>query len=285
MNRPDLLKRTLDSISRDAVDKALYEVIISDNSDDLRTLELVNSYESVNITYFKNDVKGFYNSINTLLNANGDFLKLHNDYTTFLPGMFRQFVEDVNNQFDENSILLFTNGELSGSNISHTFNDFIKFSHFYTTWSSAFSINAKQLKATNHNRDELDEMFPHTSLLFNVSVSNYIVIDEIYFKNIQVEKKGGYNIFYNFGVLFLDMLEAERNRKRITTITYFLVKYKLLIQFLSPWYYKTVETSQGYTFDISNVRNHITSKYGLKGYVIVVSLSKFNKLLKLFHIR
>jgi len=288
MNRPNLLKQTLDSIVKDNVDKNSYEIVISDNSDNFETKELVGKYKDVDIRYFKNDVKGFYNSVSTLLHSNADFLKLHNDYTAFLPGAFKQFVKDVQSQFKHNSIFIFTNGELGGAKSFtsfNNFNDFIRYSSFYVTWSSAFSISSEQLYSIKHDKKDVDEMFPHTSLLFEVEAEEYVVNDKPYFENIQVEKKGGYNIFYNFGVLFLDMLEKQLTIGKIRTLTYYLVKYRLLVQFLSPWYYKTVETRQGYTFDISNVKNHIVKKYGIKGYVIMVLLSKTNKALKSLRIR
>mgnify|MGYP001351536500 CR=1 FL=1 len=285
MNRAELLKKTLDSIVFDGVNKDLYEVIISDNSENSETLDLVNGYSGVNIIYIRNDEKGFYNSINALIKSTGDFLKLHNDYTTFLPNEFNQFIEDVGFEYDKDTTVLFTNGELNKSSVVDNFNDFINHTSFYSTWSSAFSITSHQLSSVNHQKDDVDEMFPHTSLLFNLVANRYIINNHTYFKNTQVEKKGGYNIFYNFGVLFLDMLEREFLKGRISNRNFKIVKIKLLVKFLAPWYYKTVETKQGYTFDTSNVKQHITTKFGVIGYVLIVSLSKINRLLKLIGLR
>ncbi|MBN3132397.1 glycosyltransferase [Pectobacterium brasiliense] len=287
-NRSNYVKETVESILNDDVDKSEYEIVISDNSDNSDTENYAKELIMMgyNIVYYKNPEKGFYNSIKVLTLANGLFLKLQNDYSKFRCGGFRRLVDVVKLEIDEQPQIFFSNGSLGkwDKKEASSLNEFIRITTFQNTWSSAFSIWKNDLSKVSHTNKSVDSMFPHTSLLLNLSKERYIIDNNVYIDNIPVEKKGGYNIFYNFCILYLGMLEGKMCEGGITKKTYNIVKYRMLLDFIAPWYYRTILTDQGYTFDNANANENIRKKYGFSGLSYVFFLGYLNSFYKKFTI-
>ncbi|MDE5580430.1 MAG: glycosyltransferase family 2 protein [Treponemataceae bacterium] len=266
--RVEILKKTILSMLKENVDTSLYEICISDNSptDETKNMILECFSDKKNIIYKKTKCKGFYNSIEALKMGTGRFLKLHNDYSSFA-GTFSDFVKE-NENISDDSVVSFTNGNLTESrNIRkfNSFDEFINFIHYYSTWSSAFSILRKDFYKLLEQNIEIDKMFPHTSLLFDLqNKKNYIVNDRKYFNNQDVEKKGGYNLPETFGSRYLSMAEVLKNKKYITTNTLKKIKFKILT-FIADWYYKCKVYPNKYYFDYSGWQKIIESLYGKTG--------------------
>lgn len=281
------LKETLDSIVNDNVNPELYEIVISDNSDDNETKLLADQYLSagINVVYYKNSEKGFYNSIQALKLGNGDFLKLHNDYTKFKPGAFQSFVNMVEQNRNNKPQTLFTDGNLKKkvAIFSDGFDKFIRDSSYWNTWSSAFSIWKDDFDQLNTDKDFLDDQFPHTSLLFQLkNKKSFLVDDVMYFSNSVVSKKGGYNIFYNFCVIYIEMLQELNDFNVITKSTYNHIKNKLKREFIPRWYYLTVESSGDFSFDCTNVYKNIRKHYSVTDYAEIIMRVKVYKFYKAF---
>lgn len=287
-NRFNYVKETVESILNDDVDKSEYEIVISDNSDNSDTENYAKDLIMMgyNIIYYKNPEKGFYNSIKVLTLANGFFLKLQNDYSKFRRGRFRHLVDVVKLEIDEQPQIFFSNGSLGKweQKEASSLNEFVRITTFQNTWSSAFSIWKKDLSKVSHTTESVDSMFPHTSLLLNLSKERYLIDNSVYIDNTPVERKGGYNIFYNFCILYLGMLEEKVSEGGITKKTYSIVKYRMLLDFIAPWYYRTILTDQGYTFDNTDANKNIRKKYGFIGFLYVFFIGYLNLLYKKFSI-
>lgn len=279
------LKETLDSIINDNVNPELYEIVISDNSDDNKTKLLAEQYLSagVNIVYYKNLEKGFYNSIQALKLGNGEFLKLHNDYTKFKPKAFQLFVNMVEKNKKNKPQTLFTDGNLK-KNVtifSDKFDKFIRDSSYWNTWSSAFSIWKEDFEQLNSDKDILDDQFPHTSLLFQLKNKKSFLVDDVeYFSNSVVSKKGGYNIFYNFCVVYIEMLKDLNDCGVIARSTFNYVKNKMKREFIPLWYYLTVESPGDFSFNCENVYENIRKHYSVIDYLEIIMRVKVYKLYK-----
>ncbi|MDX7863123.1 glycosyltransferase family 2 protein [Aeromonas caviae] len=280
-DRLTYLQETINSIINDGCDTSEFEIVISDNSDgdDTKNYAVTLQAQGINIVYYKNPIKGFYNSIEALKLGNGALLKLHNDYSSFMLGQFRGFLKQAKDNISRKPLIFFSNGTLKIELGKKNFTSkdlFIRATSFQNTWSSGFSIWKSQLGKIEHARQDVDAMFPHTSIFLNACAEEFVIDDRIYFKNIAVKNKGGYNIFYNFCVLYLDMIKDKLNRREITKITYLTIKYKLFLQFVAPWYYKTIYTEQGYTFDPSNAKYNISYAYGNIGFYLIRTLCFVN---------
>ncbi len=274
-DRVEYLKKTVQSIIESPVDYQNYEIVISDNSDGNATEEYAESLKlkGINVLYFRNPVKGFYNSIKSLTLGRGLLLKLHNDYSAFADGALSYLVDFSRKYNATKPVVFFSNGTLNLKSSTplcvDSFDRFIRITTYQNTWSSAFSIWRDELANIDYQPENVDIMFPHTSLLFNLRASKYIIDDKLLINNIPVEKKGGYNIFENFSVLYLNMLNDLLKRDEISFATYHIVKYQLFVHFLVPWFYRTVETDQGYTFDSTRYSQHIRYSYGWLGYLLL----------------
>jgi len=278
-NRLDYIKTTINSIIDDDVDNSLFQIIISDNSDNDHTEKYAKELQAngYNIKYYRNPVSGFYNSIQALRLGDGELLKLHNDYSAFKRGKFKSLLEYAVKHVEIKPILFFTNGELKYSKKTiccDSLDDFVSHASYLITWSSSFAIWREQLQKLRSEPQDVDEMFPHTSVLLQTNNKKYCIVDEILFENINVTKKGGYNIFYNFCILFLNILYEKVKENTITKKTFQKVKRDMYYRFVIIWYYRTIiDKKRNYTFDNTNANQNIKKAYGLVGLLGVKCIS------------
>lgn len=272
-NRIQHLKKTISSIISDNVDINDFEIVISDNS----TENLIKNHcaevaaMGYNIKHVRNPVPGFYNSIVSLRSASGTLLKLHNDYSCFLPGQFAYLVKVAKDNIDSKPTIFFSNGTLkiAENKLCNSKDEFVATTHFQNTWSSAFSIWKVDFDQLPHEKEDVDEMFPHTTLLLNAISSRFLICDKVLFENISVTGKGGYNLFHSFCVIYFGMLKDKVNTGEISEATFQTVKWKMYRQFVIPWYYKTVYTSQGYTFITDNADEILRKTYGIPAWYLM----------------
>ncbi|MBB6114512.1 glycosyltransferase involved in cell wall biosynthesis [Rahnella inusitata] len=277
------LTATVDSIINDDVDVSLYEIVISDNSDNDKIKVYCENLQAkgYRVKHVKNPLLGFYNSIVSLREASGSLLKLHNDYSCFVKGQFAFMVNYVQENLNDMPTIFFSNGTL-GFNEDQPCNSkdaFFARTHFQNTWSSAFSIWKKDFDLVPHEREDLDSMFPHTSILLNCIKENYLICDQVIFENISVSGKGGYNLFECFCDRYLNMLRAKVKSSELTNKTFRKIKWKMFLEFITPWYFKTVYTNQGFTYDITNADNIIKSNYGILPFYGMLTVCLLKKIL------
>lgn len=274
--RVEVLTRTLNSILSEKIDPELFEVVISDNSGADAVAELADQFykKGLNVVYHKSDEKSYYNLICALVHAHGSFLKLHNDYSEFIPGSLTSLIQYVINNQDAKPQTLFSNGNLrSGERKKFlSFDRFMSHSSYWNTWSSAFSIWRSDLDFLDTSKAALDENFPHVSLLFaNNCKAEYCIDDQIYFNNQPVTAKGGYNIFRLFCVDYVDMLRDLVASGAITGKTYKSILCNLRDKFIPQWLQASVYTDNGLTFDnneyVSNIKIYF---HGVDFYIIKV---------------
>lgn len=281
-DRHHLLVDTLQSIFDEPVGKELYEVVISDNSDDDLTLKLADEFRNrgMNVVYYKNPEKGFYNSIKALTLGNGQFLKLHNDYTKFKPGCFQKLIDLVANNVENKPQMIFTDGNLKlRTTIQFSdFDSFLEGSSYWNTWSSAFSIWKDDLHSLPSDKADLNDQFPHTSLLFyNRNKSYYLIDDRVLFENSKVAKKGGYNIFYNFCVLYIEMLQALLRQETISENTFKSIKHKLGYQFVPIWFCNSVMSKGDFSFDNAGCIQNILKYYSKVDLFFIITMASLRK--------
>lgn len=277
------LTATVESIINDGVDVSLYEIVISDNSDNDNIKSYCESLQAngYRVKHVKNPLLGFYNSIVSLREASGSLLKLHNDYSCFVKGQFSFMIKLVQENINDMPTIFFSNGTL-GFNVNKlcsSKDDFFSKTHFQNTWSSAFSIWKKDFDLVPHERENLDSMFPHTSILLNCIKENYLICDYVVFENISVSGKGGYNLFDCFCNRYLNMLRAKVKSSELTNKTFRRIKWKMFLDFVTPWYYKTVSTDQGFTFDVTNADGIIKKNYGILPYYVMLTVCKIKKII------
>lgn len=272
--RVDVLKNTLESIAQESIDPACLEVVISDNSDGDEISELARVFKNsgMNLVYHKSTEKSPYNLVVPMLMAKGSFIKLHNDYSAFLPGGIHALINFITNNEDSRPQTLFCNGNLTfrTTKYSANFDQFIADSSYWNTWSSAFSIWRSDLDLLDTSKAALDENFPHVSLLFsNRDKASYCVDNHIYFINQPVTAKGGYNIFKLFCVDYVGMLKELISYGAITDKTYRTILCNLRDKFIPRWLQASVYTNNGLTFDNADHLVNIKQNFNGIDFIII----------------
>lgn len=267
--RADVLDGTLKSILESNVgsEHNVLEVVVSDNSNSDDVFNVVHYYmtQGLNINYHKSDEKTFYNLIQALKLAKGDFIKLHNDYSDFNKGELLSLIKFIDAHKENKEQILFTNGNLAFKGIRHfpTFNDFIRGSSYWNTWASGFSMWRDDFEKMDLSKDKLDENFPHVSLLFsNTNKTGFIINNNYIFAGQTVKGKGGYNIFKLFCIDYPDMLINLVNSGLITQKTYRSILVDMRNYFIPMWLSVSVYSRNGFTFDNDSYDESLRNIYG-----------------------
>lgn len=255
--RPEIVKKTIKSILNSGVTSDILNICITDNSTTDETKSMIEeeflSYGMVN--YKKTVCPGFMNSIEALKYGDGEFLKLHNDYSKFKHGELEKFVNVIKKYQKEKPVMFFSMGALRKKHKIEefrTFNDFMYDIHYYSTWSSAFGIWKDDFDYLLKQQIDMDKMFPHTSFLFMLtSAKNYIVDDSEYVDNLPLKKKGGYNLPDNFIRLYLNMVKHILVNEEISDKTYAKIESGI-IRFVAKWYSEVNYNKDIYSFSFDN---------------------------------
>jgi hypothetical protein len=282
--RLDVLKKTLESIYEGCiVPFSDFEVVIADNAtnDDLK-LMLNEFIKYPNLKSSKSNVEGYLNSIQALKLGKGKLLKLHNNYTMFLPMTLFNLVELVKREEISRPIIYFKNLGHNGILEFNSFDDFTFALSYWHTWSTGISIWRDDFifsQGIDYNK-----MFPHLSLLLSQNFKKkYIIEDTIYFEYHNVANKGGYNLFRTFAVEYLEILERSVIQNAISIDTFNKIKTDLFLNYLPLWYFNTKIKKNTYTFDLSNIKESVQKYYGISGYYKLIFLSYcllINKIIK-----
>lgn len=260
----------LESIYSQGVDDSMFEVVITDNGKDSKLSEAVKSYMlHGNIFYYKSELEGFVNQVDSFKRSNGLFIKMINHRAQLLPGSLQDLIEFVYTYRNTQPIIYCSNSVLKLEDITvcNDFDSFVKKLSFYSSWSAGVGIWAKDkiiLDDLSYNK-----MFPHATIVFETRQnSKYIIWNKKLMIIGDEPTKGGYNLFHTFAVLYLDLLNDLQNRKRISSSTFKSVKNDLRV-FLASWYYIIFCTTHQYTFSTEEFKKHILTYYGYIDYIYI----------------
>ena len=284
--RPEIIRELLNSIIEQNIEHKYYEICITDNSETDETKEVIEKEFSHidNLHYKKTHCKGFYNSVEALKFGTGEFLKLHNDYSLFLPGSLDKIIQRVKNVEQEKPLIFFALGSLHGVKELEVFDDYASFMDcvtYFETWSTSFTMWKCDFDSIVEEGIVPDEMFPHTSFLHRIAGKSKFIVDNFkYVKNIEPKKKGGYNLIDNFVRIYLTMVEKELLQKNYIPITLYRKIEKGILKFCADWYYITLENPEKYTFRFDNAEEIIFERCGARG---VTMFQKFLARRKIKH--
>jgi len=183
-------------------------------------------------------------------------------------------IESIRNCQTLKPTMFFTDGSLGKKTIEeyNNFNDFIFALSYFSSWSTGFSI--WKVDFQKNNTIAYNQMFPHTSLLFNLyDQSSYIVNDMKMFINQTVNKKGGYNLFETFAIKYLEMVEDLLINKHITKKTFEYIKHDLYRNFLIVWYCNTKILKNDYTYNLKDIKKSMQSYYSTTAYYKMILFS------------
>lgn len=257
--RPDLLKKTLDSILLQKYQEDLYEICISDDSPDNETEMLLQTYNVKNLIYQHIlPINSYMNLIEVLRMGSGIMLKLVNDYSCFSENSISTMIEDIQNNIDEKNVVFWGSQfiQCEQEKRCDSLNSFLKNVGIYATYALCFGIWKYDFDRMIDKID-LDQMFPHVSLLVeNKNKKGYYIDNRKIFSNQEIPRKGGYNIPEAFGYKYLNIMKKLLDQKMIFQETFDIQK-RLTIQFIVNWKVNCTVNANKYYFDFENEREYL----------------------------
>ena len=195
----------LDSIFSQGVDASSYEVIVADNGNDAAFQQQMRAYAQAheNLIYQRNDSYLFYNQIEALKLAHGEYLKFVNHRAPFTEGALQKLIESVLANREHKPTLFFSNGELRGDVIRcDSFDGFVASLRRFASWTTGVGIWKDEF---DRIKDHLviDKISPHSCILFSRRHdAEYIIYNYEFCREIQTDhsKKGKYDLFKAFAV-------------------------------------------------------------------------------------
>lgn len=264
----------LDSIFSQKVDTSLYEVVITDNGDNAEFKEKMKVYlvEKDNLKYYETNAGIFLNEIESYKRASGEFIKFVNHRSILQEGALQYLVDFVKNNMEERPIVYFMTGALKMPqtvNEYDSFDGFVRGLSYYSSWSSGMAIWRENLEFLPEKVEDFNELFPHTTVLFNVRDSKkYIIDNTVLFNDIPVthKKKGKYDLYFAFGVDYLGIICDLYRDGDISLDTYkFVAKENL--NFIAGLYLSFNVLKQEHSYDVSNLKGMFGVFYSRSEFV------------------
>ncbi|HFI0317593.1 TPA: glycosyltransferase [Streptococcus suis] len=262
----------LDSIYSQSISENLFEVIVVNNGDNtvFENLMLKYSEKHNNLIYKKTDADLFLNQIEGFKLARGSFIKFINHRTILVQGALQYLIDFVEKNESRHPITYFLNDTseiLIPNKITSEFDSFVYGLGKYSSWSGGVSCWREDLheiltKSTINNND----LFPHLIFVFFYKEDRDYLIDNTHLvQEIPTEyaKKGKYDIFYAFGVQFVDAINKLENQNMIfiSTKEHILNENK---KFLIYLYSTFVILRKPCSYDLSSSRTSLNYFYDYK---------------------
>jgi hypothetical protein len=257
----ELVFPVLDSIfSQENTDISEYEVVVMDNGNNNSFKEKMHDLEKIhsNLVYKETELKGFLNEPESYRAANGAFIKFINHRTKLLPGSLSYFIAFVRNNINSKPVVYFGNKlieNIEGVQRFSCFDLFVKNLSYWSSWSTGMGIWKEDFLRIKEGT-VYNELYPHTTILFNERGKNeYIIdntklLDEI---NVGHANKGKYDLFRAFSIEYLSIINDLYRDNSITLDTLLKVKADTL-HFVANLYYSFVIRKAPCSYDITNIR-------------------------------
>lgn len=260
------ISQVIDSIYSQDVPFDQFEVVIVDNGNNDVFFDYIQNKkrEYPNIKYKRIKCSIFMNEIEAYKLAEGDFIKFVNHRTVLLDGTLKKWISFMEENYDTKPVVYFANGELNlcyRDYCYNSFNDFIGALSYYSSWSTGMAMWKEDLVDLNMNG--VNELFPHTSILFKRRKSRgYVIDNRIYLREIPhtAQKKGRYDLFYAFAVEYPALL-LELYRDGDIEIDTFLKIKEDNLDFIMGIYEDFCEKKHECSYDLSSYDSSIEIFY------------------------
>lgn len=196
----------LDSIYTQNVDFSLFEVVVTDNGNNVDFQNQMEAYskQHENLIYKKTTAFMFENQIEALRIANGEFLKFVNHRAVLEPNALQWMINFINQYRDEKPVIYLSNGSLKLKDVYETdsFDGFVRGLREFASWTTGVGV-----WKTDFEKMPTDKVYnkisPHSDVLFAERKKNkYIIADNVWSHDIDSNhsKKGTYDLYKAFGI-------------------------------------------------------------------------------------
>lgn len=279
----------LDSIYKQGVDENKFEVVVTDNgnNDDFYREIIRYKKKHNNLIYRKNHTKMFMNQIEAFKLCTGEYIKFVNHKSKLEEGMLNYLIEYVECNSKKKPVTFFLNGaktQKKQSNILSEFDSFIYELSYNSSWSGGVgcwkSDFDKLLESGNIMRYE--GLFPHLVFVFLPFCNREYKIDNAnIFKQIQVNetRKGRYDLFYAFGIEYMNAVKNLFQDEFIAQDTYEHIKNDNKI-FIENLYAEYVIFHKKCSYDISSAKLSLNQYYSYNEIKEHAKVIAFNRVLR-----
>lgn len=251
-NRSSCLRQSIQSLVVQSAfrDTDQVEIIISDNcsTDDTRTVaEEYTAQYAGKIKYFCNEVNvgAAANFAIAMHHAEGDYLKLYNDYLFAVNGFLDDFINVLIAVREEKPLILLTNGNVEASaplQVCNTLDDLVGAVSYYLTWIASIGFWKSEFSTLEDHSKYLANTathLPQTHYLLNLfqDGKRAIVLTKNYFLIIDPGKKSGYNVAEVFGRNYLSILKKRVALEQLSDTVYQKEKRDVLLKYILPNYF------------------------------------------------
>lgn len=235
----------LDSIYTQGCDDSDFEVIITDNGDNIEFKSRIYEYikGKSNIVYVETDALLFLNEIESYKLASGKLIKFVNHRTKLVRGTLQRLINYAISHVDEKPITYFSNGVINElekkAYIFDEFDLFVKNLSYWSSWSTGMTIWKEDFDKLPDDVNSFNELFPHTNILFaERNRGKYIIDNTVIFDEIPQGKKpkGNYDLYYAFGIDYPRIIENLLEDRSISKETFEYVIDKNL-EFIASLYF------------------------------------------------
>ena len=257
----------LDSIYGGEADGTDFQVVVTDNGrDEAFSSEMARfGRKHSSLDYRRTDAPLFLNEIEAYKRAEGDFIRFINHRTKLLPGTLDGLLQFVDRNLEEKPVIYFSNGMLPGpEEISeyHDFDSFVTKLSYWSSWSTGMGFWKEDFDKIA-GRAEFNELFPHTTILFQeTDKSRYIVDNRVLLQEIPAgnRPKGHYDLFYAFAVEYVAIL-LQLYRRGVLSAGSFLKLKQENLEFIAGQYETFVLKGAYCSYDLSGYRQAIQVFY------------------------
>lgn len=259
----------LDSIYIQNVDEQLFEVVVTDNGEDNEFYNYMMDYvnKHSNLIYKRTNAKLFYNQIEGIKLASGEFIKFVNHRSRLEYGSINYLLNFIEDNKEEKPITFFLNDstKIKKQHTFYNFDGYVYNLKNYSSWSGGISCWKKDLEKIIKTLNNKESLFPHTIFcLFYEHDRNYMINNKKIFSEIDssTEKKGKYNLFYAFCVEYVDIINGLYNNGKINKNTkkYVLQQNKF---FVARLYFEYIVLKKKCSYDLKEYKKYITYSYHL----------------------
>lgn len=272
----------LDSIYCQGVDEKLYEVVITDNGNNLEFKDSINKYlvSHENIVYKKTDAYMFQNQVEAFKLASSCFIKFVNHRMTLKAGALQHIIDFVEDNYRAKPTIFFSNGVLSTKATvmqCDSFEKFVENLSYWSSWSAGLAIWKNDFDKIPE-KQEYNIYFPHITILFNKKDAGKYVIDNTpLLQELPTDevKKGKYNLFQVFAVEYVSVI-GDLMRNGHITIDCFLKIKKDILGFISDLYIKYVIQKKSCSYILDDYKKYISVYYNVSS-VFFIGIKNFFK--------
>lgn len=257
-------------------DNDIFEVVVADNAPNEEMSAAMKEFTAYpNFRYVKTQAEGFYNIVENFVQARGDFMIKINHRCLLEKGSIERIYRQGCEYIDRKPLMFFSNGRLK-ENRKMEFRSFEEFLCKLSYWSSLseglFFWKEDILEIPNI---KFAPMSPNVSLMFNSKTKSLFVIDDTHFGGEQDPTgKFGYDFFYTFAVLFLDLVNQVRIDGFLSSEGFIKIKQDLA-RWLSSGYLEKRVLGHKDHFVLKDIKKSICVYYTKDQYYRIVLYAVF----------